>query len=191
MLDFKGKTITSIHGAREDSPNILIRFSDGTDTLFYHEQDCCEYVRVKQIDGDINDLIGSPLLMAEEVVSKGEVNSVESSTWTFYKFATIKGFVTISWIGESNGYYSESVDFSILSELKDSHQEIFREVVFLVEDSGDEKNEYKTAVAINAPGVLTQFQKSIDPNKKYNRVRQALLAAFPKLGWFDIFLVDK
>lgn len=48
--------------------------------------------------------------MAEEV-SQIDENTPEIGTWTFYKLATCKGYVTLRWYGESNGYYSEDVDF--------------------------------------------------------------------------------
>ena len=75
-------------------------------------QDCCEGVWIESIVGDLNDLIGSPLLVAEEVSSETTLdNDKEIETrWTFYKFDTAKGGVTVRWYGESNGYYSTEVD---------------------------------------------------------------------------------
>lgn len=79
---------------------------------FYHSQDCCESVNIEDICGDLMDLVGSPLLVAAEV--SGEAPALgdgyhDSYTWTFYKFSTVKGHVTVRWLGESNGYYSENV----------------------------------------------------------------------------------
>ena len=76
----------------------------------FHLQDCCEGVFIEDIVGDLNDLIGEPLIQAEEVSEVGETEW-GTMTWTFYKLSTINGSVTLRWLGESNGYYSESVDF--------------------------------------------------------------------------------
>lgn len=110
-----GKTIDRVDGAREGSDEITIALSTGEKFRMYHDQDCCETVQVNDVCGDIADVIGSPILLAEEAVSRERPDdadqSDDSQTWTFYKLSTIKGSVTISWLGESNGYYSEAVDF--------------------------------------------------------------------------------
>lgn len=109
LSEIVGKTITSISGMRESSEEIIFKFSDGTFAKFYHEQDCCEHVEVDDICGDVEDLIGSPIITAREAESSCETE-YGSETATFYEFATNKGSVTVRWIGRSNGYYSERVD---------------------------------------------------------------------------------
>ena len=91
----------------------LIFVTDDKEFVFYHEQDCCENVIIVDVNGDYNDLLDVPLLMAEESSNNDFGDCYESCTWTFYKFRTIKGSVTVRWLGESNGYYSESVDLIV------------------------------------------------------------------------------
>lgn len=127
MESLKGKTITAIEVNRQRD-KFKFSCSDGSTYLMYHDQDCCENVSIEDIAGDLDDLIGSPILRAEEVTSSdndewpedGEEPDYwsESHTWTFYKFSTIKGNVTIRWYGGSNGYYSESVSL-IRTDIKE------------------------------------------------------------------------
>jgi len=111
IQDMIGAVIVEITGAENGSEEITFKSSDGRWWTFYHGQGCCEHVSIEDVCGDIDDLLNSPLLEAEEVSNyEGPEYDSESYTWTFYKFGTIKGHVTVRWLGESNGYYSESVD---------------------------------------------------------------------------------
>lgn len=103
-----GKTLSDI--TKNGDEEILFKTSDGEAYKMYHEQDCCEDVWIEDIVGELHDLIGTPLLMAQEETVESETDwGSQTSTW--YKFASITGYVTIRWVGESNGYYSETVDF--------------------------------------------------------------------------------
>lgn len=109
-----GKTIISIKGMEKGSKEIYFTCSDGSKYKMHHYQDCCEYVRVEDICGDVNRLLNTPILKAEERTSNERDKWGDSSTWTFYTLATSKGYVDLRWLGESNGYYSESVDFCLV-----------------------------------------------------------------------------
>lgn len=101
------QTFTSVRAT-----NDTVTFeNDEVRYVLYHEQDCCEYVGVEEIIGDLEDLENLPLLIAREDTNADDPGtcSSESYTWTFYNFATYKGYVTIRFLGESNGYYSEDV----------------------------------------------------------------------------------
>lgn len=148
-----GATVVKVTGHEQGSDSMTFHADDGRRFTFYHSQDCCESVSIEDVCGDVEDLVGSPILLAEEVssgarearldrlssnhtfdskdlVAEAEVQKLcevhahvfdtaelekdlgESFTWTFYRFATAKGHVTVRWLGVSNGYYSESVSYS-------------------------------------------------------------------------------
>jgi hypothetical protein len=127
MVEFKdllGKTLIKID---IDYNNDKITFHCNNETVYqlFHQHDCCESVTIDDIVGDLEDLLENPITLAEEVSNyeptseedikrTEEINGWGSCTWTFYKLATVKGYVDIKWFGESNGYYSESVDFKQL-----------------------------------------------------------------------------
>lgn len=119
--DLVGKTLIAVMNSGDE---VIFETNQDETYVLCHDQDCCESVRVEDVCGELGDLIGSPILLAEEAVNPEEFGKLGgvmlvpetlggegSETWTFYKLSTIKGSVTIRWYGTSNGYYSESVSF--------------------------------------------------------------------------------
>src|SRR3990167_3845271 len=114
--DLVGKTLLNVENIGNEE--LVFTLDTGEKYKLYHDQDCCESVSIEYITGELSELIWTPILLAEEVTSDTNPMDItkedqDSFTWTFYKLATMKGYVTIRWYGESNGYYSESVDFGI------------------------------------------------------------------------------
>ena len=127
--ELKGRILSKIVYNGDDE--IRFHLTDTHYVLMHHQQDCCESVYVEDIVGDLDDLVGSPLLIVEEVSNYEPSDAEEdnededeydysdfSETWTYYRLATAKGDVSIRWLGSSNGYYSESVDTDVIGELK-------------------------------------------------------------------------
>lgn len=105
-----GKTIISIIGMEQSCDEIYFKCSDGTEYKMAHEYDGSEYVRIVDVYGEPNNLLHTPITLAEDVSNECDLYELneddESYTWTWYKLATINGYVTIRWYGDSNGSYS-------------------------------------------------------------------------------------
>jgi len=111
-----GECIVSVDGLELESSEVTIKTESGNTFIFKHYQACCEYVRLADIDGDLDCLVGGYVMWADIRVSDAsddEQCGNESGTWTFYDIQTSKGYVWMRWLGESNGYYSENVTVSI------------------------------------------------------------------------------
>lgn len=112
--ELEGKILTEVTGLEDGGD--FVTFVTQQDEKYYmqHHQSCCEHVYIESVVGDVDDIIGHPILKAEEAVNPEESDAdfSDSCTWTFYHIRTVMGSVTIRWVGVSNGYYSESVDFS-------------------------------------------------------------------------------
>ena len=125
MSDLIGRVFTEVVGEKGDDV-FQLKCAEGVFT-FFHQQSCCESVEIEDITGDLSDLIGHPILLAEESTNCDDhPEGVEmgcdpdSFTWTFYKLATIKGYVDIRWLGRSNGCYSERVDLEFKANARNT-----------------------------------------------------------------------
>tara|TARA_R110000751_G_C13585531_1_gene460376 strand:- start:81 stop:452 length:372 start_codon:yes stop_codon:yes gene_type:complete len=92
---------------------IVFTLEDDTEIKFHHQQDCCESVGIDTINGDLSSLINARIVSTHrDVNSEAEVCG-DSKTTTTDTFISENGnCVTVTWVGVSNGYYSEGVNIT-------------------------------------------------------------------------------
>ena len=59
-----GKTLVEIK-ISDSKDEIIFICDEGTKYRMFHYQDCCESVTIDDINGNLNDLIGTPIILAE------------------------------------------------------------------------------------------------------------------------------
>lgn len=111
--ELKGEVLTHIDAGGDE---IMLTTQSGRKIRIFHSQDCCESVSIEGIDGELHKLVGKVLIDTSEEIDR-ENNPPEypdSWTRTIHTFKVDDATVIVRWMGESNGYYSESVDIAEL-----------------------------------------------------------------------------
>lgn len=110
LADLVGLSLIEVRRNDPDNIDDFISFltSSGDRLTFFHREDCCERVWLEDVCGDLDDLLRGPITLAEYVTQ--EDGDDPDCGWTFYKFATVAGSVTLRFCGESE-FYAIDVDF--------------------------------------------------------------------------------
>ncbi len=106
MLGHIFKSVVKVTDDYSQNSLVFVSYA-GASFLFKHEHDFCEDVYIEAVEGDLGDLLNSPLLVAQEAYCDGSIPGVYGTDfliWTFYTFATLHGTVTVRWRNDSHGY---------------------------------------------------------------------------------------
>lgn len=63
ITELVGKTLSKIERHEDE---LVFHCADGTKYKMFHQRDCCESVVIEDITGDLDDLIGTPIIKATE-----------------------------------------------------------------------------------------------------------------------------
>jgi hypothetical protein len=127
-----GATIQEVTGCERESKCVTFLTDRGTLRLL-HRQNCCESVHLEDANGDISDLIGGVVSVAEERSNQEGERGEYRTKYTFYTIRTTKGDLDLRWIGKDNGYYGVSVDAEweepTVSEDTDPEEEHWKDLI--------------------------------------------------------------
>ena len=126
--------ITEFGGLKGQYIDKLVITGEGGDTrvffymldlvyVLYHRQNCCEFVELIDTCGDVSDFNNATIYRAE-CNEQESVTDCGTETYSFYRLDSDKGSLVLRWKGESNGYYSETVDFEAVCPTDETGDEL-------------------------------------------------------------------
>ena len=102
--------ITHIDMVDGSDSDMLITLEGGIQLLIHHDQDCCEHVYYTGGDSHAILLNRDVLDIRVESSTLEKNGDWDSATENLVYFELSDGVEVLRWIGESNGYYSETID---------------------------------------------------------------------------------
>lgn len=132
-----GLTLDNVTPMR-DQEGLILSAGDMTFVLYHRpeqreyddhgeplDDDIREDVRLDDICGDLTDLVGAPIVVADDRVSDRQSDAKRSRLegctvlpWTFYHLSTSKGSVVLRFYGSIDGCYAETAQLWLLPEMK-------------------------------------------------------------------------
>lgn len=126
IKQLEGQTFICVDGCERYSYAVFFHSVDGGVFCMHSGEDdgCEEAVWLEEVHGDVEDLVGVPILKAYADTVHWNMflnqNTRQSSLRaTFYRLSTIKGTVTFRWLGTSNGFYAEEVTVEKVASKED------------------------------------------------------------------------
>ena len=88
-----GETLYDIRISK-DNTEIAFYGESGQNFGMYHSQDCCEYVYIEDITGELSDLENTPILLAQETSNtnnpKTDEDEYTDESWTWISPACLR-----------------------------------------------------------------------------------------------------
>ena len=97
--DLQGRILCKV--VNLDNYELRFHLTEDHYVRMYHSQDCCESVSIEDIVGDLDDLVGTPLLLVEEVSNYDGESKYEDGEWQDCQ-PRIPGFDHEIWTGSTN-----------------------------------------------------------------------------------------
>ena len=113
-FELSGKTFVSIKACDDE---LVLMDTNNVEYKLQHYYDCCETMSCPKVEGAVADILNKTIVLAEDDYPADpdwyKDYADESHTWSRFALGTADGSKVTWWfLGQSNGYYGETMTLS-------------------------------------------------------------------------------